>query len=92
MEKKINELLPIGSVIRLVNGKKSLVITGILQHDLETDVTYDYMAVPYPEGFISKEYVFFAQHENIEKVIFKGYSDSERDSFIEEMKNYYNEK
>ena len=43
MKTKIKDLLPVGSVVRLQNGTKYLVITGVKQRDLGTGETYDYI-------------------------------------------------
>ncbi len=90
MKTKIKDLLPVGSVVRLKKGTKNLVIMGVKQKDIITGNTYDYIAVPYPEGYISKDTVFFAMHDKIEEVIFKGYSNNEREEFIDKLEDYYN--
>ena len=47
----IKELLPIGSIVRLQNGQKRLMITGVLQSkEDELDKQYDYLGILYPEG------------------------------------------
>jgi len=91
MKTQIKDLLPVGSVIRLKKGTKNLVIIGIKQTDLITGETYDYVTIPYPEGYISKEAVFYVQHDKIDEVVFKGYSNKEREEFIEAVENYYKE-
>ncbi len=86
---KIKELLPVGSVIRLKKGTKNLIIIGIKPRELTTGETYDYLTVPYPEGYINKETVFYAMHNKIDEVIFKGYSNKEREDFISKLEDYY---
>ena len=85
----IEELLPIGSVVLLKGGKKKVVIVGIKQTDLNTNKLYDYLTVPYPEGFLNSECMFFTNHDLIEEVTFKGYEDEERREFIKKLKDYY---
>ena len=89
METKIKDLLPVGSVIRLVKGKKCLVVIGIKQTDISTGETHDYLTVPYPEGYISKDAMFYVEHDKIDEVIFKGYSNSEREEFLKKVEDYY---
>lgn len=85
----IKELLPIGSVVLLKDGKKRVMIIGVKQTDTGTDTEYDYLSVVYPEGYINPETVFFFNHESIETVFFKGYEDEERDVFIERLADFY---
>lgn len=86
---KIKELLPIGSVVVLKEGKKRLMIFGVKQRDLKTGTTYDYIGVIYPEGNIGQGGQFFFQHQDIEQVFFRGYEDEERNSFIERLEAHY---
>lgn len=71
------EYLPIGSVVRLVNGTKRIMIYGRRQLNAETGVMYDYVACFYPEGNINAQFTFMFNHSDIEEVIFRGYTDEE---------------
>ena len=83
---KINNLLPIGSVVLLKDGEKRLMICGILQNDEgNTNKTYDYMGVLYPEGHIGEGYQYLFNHEDVVQVFFRGYDDEERAQFIEKF-------
>ena len=88
----IEQLLPIGSVVLLKNGKKKIMIIGIKQTDLTTNTVYDYLAIPYPEGFVSQECMFFVNHEAIQEISFRGYDDDERKQFIGKLADYYKNK
>ena len=81
----MKDFLPIGSVVLLKNATKKLMIIGILQVSTNEDKVYDYLAVPYPEGYIGEDNNFLFSHEDINDVIFRGYSNPERDSFISVM-------
>ena len=88
----IRDLLPIGSIVLLKNAKKNLMIYGIKQLDSQApNVEYDYIGVLYPEGNMGKEFQFLFNHEDINKVIFEGYRDEEREKFIAEIAKAYNE-
>ena len=79
----MKELLPIGSVVLLKNGIKKLMIIGIMPIFLEhPERRYDYIAVPYPEGFIGNEMNFLFKHEDITDVISRGYANSEWEEFL----------
>lgn len=83
MEKE-ERFLPIGTVVLLKGGKKELMITGycIMPQGEVMDKNgpvkdaanmYDYGACAYPEGIISSDQLFAFNHDQIEKICFKGY-------------------
>ena len=83
---KIDELLPIGSVVNVLDYEHRVMIIGIKQISLEDNHEYDYAAVPYPEGQIGIESQVLFNNEDISNVSFVGYQDSERFAFIEQIK------
>lgn len=85
----VKELLPIGSVVLLKGGQKRLMVFGIKQTDQETQKDYDYIGVLYPEGNIGPGGQFFFNHEDIVDISFKGYSDDERESFIQRLYQHF---
>lgn len=86
----IRDLLPIGSVVLLKGGIKKLVIVGIKQANAdEPDVEYDYVGVLYPEGYLGEDTFFLFNHEDINDIIFKGYSNPEREEFLTEIEKLY---
>lgn len=66
-------LLPMGSVVTLEGAEKTLMIVGMLVENEETKKVYDYIAVPFPEGFIDSETMFLFSHEDIAQVHYVGY-------------------
>ena len=86
---EIKELLPIGSVVLLEEGKKKLMIFGVKQTDNETEKEYDYIGVLYPEGSLGEKGQFLFNHQDIKEVVFKGFEDEERTSFLEHLAEYY---
>lgn len=85
----VKELLPIGSVVLLRNGEKRLMIFGVKQTDKEAQVDYDYIGVLYPEGNIGPGGQFFFNHKDIVEVAFRGYTDEERETFIERLYRHF---
>lgn len=78
------ELLPIGSVIILRGGVKKLMITGIKTAlKVEPEKAYDYVGVLYPEGFLGEQGNFLFNHGDINDIIFTGYTNPEREEFLE---------
>ena len=86
---EIKDLLPIGSVIWLKNAEHALMIYGVKQQNLETGEEYDYIGVLYPEGNMGENTQFLFMHEDIEKIVFRGYEDASRAEFIEKLDEFY---
>lgn len=83
-------LLPIGSVVLLKGGSKKLMITGVKPVSSESpDTVYDYIGVVYPEGYLSSEYNFLFNHEDINDIIFTGYNNPERETFLDFLEEEY---
>ena len=82
----MTNLLPIGSVVRLKEATKSLMIIGTEQID-EDGQKYDYISCVYPEGYIDSETFFLFAHEDIEEVNFVGYINAESQSYTQLLKN-----
>lgn len=81
---QVGELLPVGSIVLLKGGTKKTMIMGVLQTDEEhPETVYDYMGIPYPEGYMGEESVYLFQHENINDIVFRGYENPERDEMIQ---------
>lgn len=77
----IDKYLPVGSVVLLKGGKKRVVIIGRGQRDKVKDKSWDYLACPYPEGFVGEEFAYLFDHEQIERVFFIGFQDGEELAF-----------
>jgi len=79
--KMAKQLLPNGSVVTLKGATKKLMTIGI-EVEMEGDEkTYDYIAIPYPEGYIDSETMFLFMQEDIENVSFVGFVDAELQVF-----------
>lgn len=86
----IKELLPIGSIVLLKDGEKRLMVNGIMQSDADgSGKEYDYLGVLYPEGHIGAQFQYLFNHEDIAEVVFRGYEDEERASFISKLAALY---
>ena len=73
-------IFPIGTVAQLKEAEKSLMIIGSLQAT-EDGTEYDYIGVPFPEGFIDDETFFLFNNEDIEKVHFVGCINAESQAY-----------
>jgi len=83
--------LPIGTIVLLKGGKKELMITSycivpsgeVYDKNGKIDAQgkmFDYGACVYPEGMVTSDQLFAFNHEQIERVCFKGYeTDSQKE-------------
>ncbi|MDQ0233139.1 DUF4176 domain-containing protein [Metabacillus malikii] len=66
------DLLPIGTVVKLRNVKKLVMIYGKDQIQRRTQEKYHYVSVPFPEGNITEDYNLFFNHNMIERIVYRG--------------------
>lgn len=76
-------LLPLGSVVTLVEGEKKLMICGRMQIMEGSEEIYDYSACTYPEGILKPDEMYFFNNDAIENIYFLGYQDEEEFNFKE---------
>lgn len=89
----MENFLPVGSVVQLFGGTKKTVIMGIIQiNGDDTSKMYDYLGVPYPEGYMGNGSSYLFNKENIETVYFRGYEDEDYQRFMELAKKVYAQK
>jgi len=81
----MKKYLPIGSVVLLIDGEKTIMIFGRKQMAAESNEIYDYVACLYPEGNISDEYTYLFNHSDISEVVFKGYVNDEEIAIVKEI-------
>ena len=78
--------LPIGTVVVLKNATKRVMITGFASMSPETgNQVFDYSGCLYPEGFFDYNQVCVFNHDQIDKVFFKGFEDEEEKTFKEKF-------
>lgn len=84
-------LLPVGSVVYLIDGNQKLVIVnrGAIVEQEGQEVYFDYLGGIFPEG-LNLEQVYYFNQEDIDEVVFEGYHDEEEERvshLIEKWKN-----
>lgn len=86
----MERILPIGSVVLLQGAIKKLMIMGIKQKKAdEPEQEYDYIGVPYPEGFLRSDMTYLFNQEDINDVVFYGYENPEWQHLIELVEEAY---
>lgn len=83
-----DRFLPVGSVVLLKGGQKRVMIIGfcVMDKDNATKI-YDYSGCIYPEGLMSSNQTAMFDHDQIEKVFFKGFVDEEETAFKSKLNN-----
>ena len=79
----VKQLLPIGSVVLVKDANKKMMIIGILQ--TSDGVRYDYMAVLYPEGYLTQEHIYLFNQEDIAEICYFGFLGAEHQAFRSEL-------
>lgn len=80
---KIQESLPIGSIVKVKGIGRKLMIFGYKQISQNNpEKVMDYIGVVYPEGYINRDLQIPFNSENIEEVVFPGFEDDDRLTFL----------
>lgn len=78
----MKEYLPLGSIVVLKGGRKKLMIYGRNQIQKSTSTLFDYVSCLYPEGNMSEEYNYLFNHEDIQQVIHRGFTNLEEEGML----------
>ncbi len=81
----MKKYLPIGSVVLLKDSKKRIMIVGVKQKQEGTEKVWDYSACLYPEGILDPDRLFLFDTEQIERLYFLGFQDSEGLVFLNRL-------
>ncbi|WP_339011752.1 DUF4176 domain-containing protein [Lactococcus garvieae] len=86
------KVLPLGSLVYLKEGTVKMLIVGrsnlLSKSSEEKPTLFDYSSVMYPMGYIGEEKIFFFNHEDIDKIEFEGYADSENEQYLKNTKDF----
>jgi hypothetical protein len=81
----IDKYLPVGSVVLLKGGQKRIMIIGRAEKEQASGRSWDYLACPYPEGFLGPENAYLCDHDQIDRVFFIGFQDGEELAYAEQL-------
>ncbi|MCY7919616.1 DUF4176 domain-containing protein [Bacillus vallismortis] len=79
-------MLPIGSVVKIINVRKIIMIYGRNQLQTSSQKKVRLCFSSYPEGNINENYNLFFNHDMIEEVLFEGYQTQEEHALQEAFK------
>ena len=80
--------LPIGTVCKLKNAKRNLMIIGFAvkkQAGDDADKVYDYLACIYPIGLFDQNQNFMFNHDDIEEIAHMGLITNEEKEFKKQL-------
>ncbi|MBK4779964.1 DUF4176 domain-containing protein [Streptococcus lactarius] len=85
-------ILPIGTIVYLKEGSQKLMILnrGVTIDQNGESVLFDYSAALYPIG-LNPEQLFYFNCEDVDKVVYPGYSDEEEERFAEIYQRWLDE-
>ena len=84
--------LPLGSIVLLKDATRKIVIVGYLVKEESNNKYWDYLGAPYPLGVIDPNKNLLFDREQIDKVVFTGYSDEEGKKVIDFLNEKSKEK
>jgi len=75
-------MLPIGSIVYLKEGTSKIMVLnrGTIIDQEGEHTMFDYAGCFYPQGLTPDE-IFYFNEENIDEVVFKGYTDNEEERY-----------
>ena len=89
---KMQDLLPIGSVVLLKESNKRLMVCGRAQSLVDDrSKTYDYSGCYFPEGILDVKDLFLFDSDDIERIYFIGLQDQEEFELREHIVKFLEE-
>lgn len=88
----MNDILPVGSIIKLEkDAPAAIMITGYFPIENKSGKHFDYSGAIYPEGLNSSLNLLLFNKEDIEVVLYTGYSDETHQIMIEKFSDKVDE-
>lgn len=81
----MKQLLSIGTIVRIKKMAvgMNMMIVGYYPIEGKTETLFEYSGILYPQGFIGERSVLLFYADDIEEIIFDGYSDDEGKEYRE---------
>ena len=83
-----DRLYPLGTVVKLINVPKEIVIIGYRHFVPETERVYDYIGVNAVFGMSLTDDLVLFQKDQIEEVVFPGYMNEDADDFLNALSSF----
>ena len=77
-------MLPLGSVLYLIDGNQKLIIVGrgMLVEQKGKKVVFDYAGVAYPQG-LNPDEIYYFNDEDVDEIVFEGYKNDEENRYVQ---------
>ena len=85
----VGNLFPIGTVVTVKDANKSMMIIGVLPEN--DGKRYDYIAVLYPEGYLTEKQIYLFNHVDVVKVEYLGHMNAEYQVFRQDLEQIMKE-
>ena len=85
MKREEVKYLPLGTVVKLKNKDKRIMIIGFCCTKSINAQIYDYIGVNFPEGTLIADDTIFFNHEDITDIDHYGLIDSEEQEFMNQL-------
>ena len=77
-------LLSLGTVVKLKESEALyFMVIGYYPVEQETEQLFEYSGLLYPQGFLNQGHIYMFNSQDIDSVVFQGYSDDESKEFRE---------
>ncbi len=77
----MEELLKLGTVVRLDDSPVELMIVGYFPRDKNTETAFTYTGINADLGISFREEAVYFNLDSVKEIVFDGYSDAEGDEF-----------
>lgn len=71
-----DKLLPLGTVVSLIDSPSMIMITGFYPISHESKKIFRYLGIPYPIGISKESDMILLNDDSIKEVLHKGYEDN----------------
>lgn len=82
-----SKYLPLGTVVKLENATKEIMITGYKLKNKNTGKEFDYMGCPFPQGFNGDGKIAMFDHSQVRDIYHFGLKDEESKELIDMLKS-----
>ena len=82
-----NDWLPVGSIVRLKDAERDIMVAGYMLKDGMSDRYWDYVGYPFPEGKRNPDVDYFFNKDMIEEIKLIGYLDGDAMGFMEALES-----
>lgn len=84
----MKEYLPVGSIVKLIDNDRYIMIIGLMQTNAQTKERYDYTGTLYPMGYNPEADMYMFNETDIENIFYKGYEVHNHQIFVDQLKAF----